>query len=258
MIDISSLDIIQISFLYVFFIILGACLGSFASAIIPREMSGQSWFSLKGENARSRCPPCGKTLSAKELIPIVSYFIQRKRCACGKHPLPFFYPALEIISIVITLFVVYAYGVSTASIGLIVSLPFFLTACHVNFKGKILSDRILIVLAYIAVGTSLIAFPHIDLMASMAGAGLIGVVTAIIKLIYDRFSSHELYKWDTVKLWIILGFWIGAEQAGLFLFLIGLGGALWCLTPQKFRNSLHLFPYNYWSLVVFYILYLSH
>ena len=79
-----------------------------------------------------------------------------------------------------------------------------------------------------------------------------------LKLIYDKFSSYELYKWDSVKLWIILGFWIGAEQAGLFLFLIGFGGALWCLTPQKFRNSPHLFPYNYWSLVVFYILYILY
>ncbi len=252
---ISELDAITLGFIYLFLIIIGACLGSFASAIIPREMSGESWFALKGESARSRCPPCGKTLTAIELIPIISFLLQKQKCACGKFPLPIIYPILEIVSLCLTIFIIAANGISIESLGLIISIPFLLTACHLNFNAHIISDRILMVLAYIAVGTSLIVFPNIDLMAAMAGAGLIGVISSGVKLLFDKFSAHELFGWDNVKLWIIWGFWLGAGKIGLFIFLIGLGGVLWAVTPVRLKKIIKNFPYCYWSVLSFYILY---
>lgn len=68
----------------------GACLGSFCNCAAWRRARGES--ALHG---RSRCPSCGRTLGAAELIPLVSFFLQRGRCrGCGVR-LSWRYPASE-------------------------------------------------------------------------------------------------------------------------------------------------------------------
>ncbi len=59
--------------------IIGAIVGSFLNVFILRYGTGKSFVS-----GRSFCFSCGKTLTAKELIPVFSYLFQRGRCTeCG-------------------------------------------------------------------------------------------------------------------------------------------------------------------------------
>lgn len=53
----------------------GLAFGSFLNATIDRIPRGQSL------NGRSHCDGCGKTLTAAELIPILSYLVLRGQCA---------------------------------------------------------------------------------------------------------------------------------------------------------------------------------
>lgn len=70
--------------------VIGAIVGSFLNVVILR---GAREEPLGG---RSRCESCRKTLSPLELIPIVSFFIQRGRCRnCGSR-LFWQYPAVEL------------------------------------------------------------------------------------------------------------------------------------------------------------------
>ena len=60
-------------------IILGLIFGSFFAALVSRWPEGKSV--LKG---RSQCDACGRTLTAGELIPLLSALWLRGRCkACG-------------------------------------------------------------------------------------------------------------------------------------------------------------------------------
>lgn len=68
--------------LYVF--LLGTILGSFVNVVIlrSRALAGRGASFLFG---RSLCPRCHKTLAWYELIPILSFILQRSRCrACGR------------------------------------------------------------------------------------------------------------------------------------------------------------------------------
>lgn len=70
-------------------IALGLIVGSFLNVVILRNVSKEN---LSG---RSHCPFCKTTLSGKELIPIVSFLIQKKRCLhCGKK-IAWQYPLVE-------------------------------------------------------------------------------------------------------------------------------------------------------------------
>lgn len=49
---------------------------------------------------RSACPDCGATLGPKDLVPIASWLAARGRCRHCGHPIPGFYPAIELAAIV--------------------------------------------------------------------------------------------------------------------------------------------------------------
>ena len=60
---------------------LGASIFSFLGVVIWRLPRGESV--VKG---RSHCPACGRTLSAAELVPCLSFLVQGGRCrGCGSH-----------------------------------------------------------------------------------------------------------------------------------------------------------------------------
>jgi len=59
--------------------VLGAMCGSFAAAVADRVPRGESVVS-----GRSRCRGCARTIAARDLVPIVSWFALRGRCRrCG-------------------------------------------------------------------------------------------------------------------------------------------------------------------------------
>lgn len=59
--------------------ILGAIFGSFTGALVVRWPAGRSVM-----DGRSGCDACGRTLGPAELVPLVSYLVQRGRCrGCG-------------------------------------------------------------------------------------------------------------------------------------------------------------------------------
>src|ERR1700759_4396527 len=51
--------------------------------------------------ARSACPRCGHPLRAGELIPVLSWLLQGRRCRSCRAPISVFYPMMEILSAVI-------------------------------------------------------------------------------------------------------------------------------------------------------------
>lgn len=79
-------------FFYTFLFIFGTLFGSFASVIIYRLRSGESWI----WTGRSHCKTCERGLWALELVPIFSWFFQWGKCKGCKSKIPVIYPLLEL------------------------------------------------------------------------------------------------------------------------------------------------------------------
>src|SRR5688572_4270733 len=59
--------------------VLGAVIGSFLAAVLVRWPEGRSVV-----RGRSQCDSCGATLGARDLVPILSWFLVKGRCRhCG-------------------------------------------------------------------------------------------------------------------------------------------------------------------------------
>ena len=80
-------------FFVLWFFVLGLVLGSFFNVVVyrlPRKLS----LIRPG----SSCPHCGHRLSAGELVPIVSFLLQKGRCRECREPIAWRYPLVELVT----------------------------------------------------------------------------------------------------------------------------------------------------------------
>lgn len=79
--------------LYIILFILWLCFWSFSTVLISRWKSWKWWIMLW----RSECPHCWHTLSALELVPVLSWVFQWWRCKECKTNIPVYYPLSEVL-----------------------------------------------------------------------------------------------------------------------------------------------------------------
>ncbi len=123
-------------------------MGSFATAVISRTMSGTSWIkSAKGGAARSECPKCAHSLHTKDLIPVLSYLWQKGRCRYCGAKISAFYPSVELTCITLSVFFLFVFGVSCLSFFLIAIMPFVLAQLIVYSRKNIVSKPLLLTIS---------------------------------------------------------------------------------------------------------------
>lgn len=69
----------------------GLCLGSFVNALVWRIHEGKGIV-----KERSQCPACAHQLSAKDLIPVISWITLRGRCRYCQSAISWQYPIVEL------------------------------------------------------------------------------------------------------------------------------------------------------------------
>jgi leader peptidase (prepilin peptidase)/N-methyltransferase len=95
----------MVFFWYFVLFIFGLAVGSFINVISLRYQPGQKFLDRKIIGGRSHCPNCHKKLNWYELIPVISFLIQKGKCRHCGHRLSLQYPLVEILSGLIFVFV---------------------------------------------------------------------------------------------------------------------------------------------------------
>ncbi len=73
-------------------LVFGLLFGSFVNALVWRLKNKRNWV-----QERSECVHCGHKLTAKDLIPVVSWLLLKGRCRYCKKPISYQYPVVEIM-----------------------------------------------------------------------------------------------------------------------------------------------------------------
>lgn len=81
--------VISVSLLF----FLGMAIGSFLNVIIYRTVNNDS--PLRG---RSYCDVCKRQIAWYDNIPVISYIVLRRRCRYCHSPIPWSYPAVEVLT----------------------------------------------------------------------------------------------------------------------------------------------------------------
>ncbi len=202
--------------------IFGLAVGSFLNVLAFRYDSDRFLFSREAlglvprrASRRSRCIHCGKALRWYELIPVVSYVVQRGRCRACRARLSVQYPLVELLAGLLFLFVPIRLHflfpfltplplVELSALWIIVFLLLLLMAA-IDFRLRIIPDEIHIVLLCVAALALLIIFP-----SGATGESFLG--------------SYGLLFWLSPVVWVnkLAGLFIGGALTG-FIFIVSRG-----------------------------------
>ena len=120
-----------------FALALGLIVGSFLNVVAYRLPRGLSLV-----RPGSRCPACGRALSAAENVPVLSYLVLRGRCRRCKARISPRYPAVEALTGLLFAGIALRYGPTATAIVLLGFAASLLAAALIDFDHRIIPDEI--------------------------------------------------------------------------------------------------------------------
>lgn len=230
---------------YAFYLIFGLLVGSFLNVVIYRlpKMLERDWqidaaqvlgtasetdrvdtpFNLA--QPRSQCPGCGTQVKAIDNIPIVSFVLLRGRCGQCQNPISLQYPAIELTTGLVTLFLIHHFGLSSAAV-LACLLTYALIALStIDYRTTLLPDSITL------------PFLWLGLLANINGtftdltSAVVGAMAGYLSLwsVYWGFkllTGKDGMGFGDFKLLGLLGAWLGWQMLPVIIILSSLAGAI--------------------------------
>lgn len=216
---------------------IGLALGSFLNSVTYRLPRGISIV-----RGRSMCVTCGKTLSWSELVPIVSFVVQRGKCTkCGRK-ISLKYPVVEVLSglIIVALYLNCTDVLSFAANG-VLALTLIAVAL-VDWEFLIIPDWILGIGFYLLFAIHALTDTDAIPEATLAAAGA-SLLLLAIRALGNRFFKRESMGLGDVKLGALLGFSFGFYMFLIVLWIAALLGASYGLSVKKQSQS-NLIPFG--------------
>jgi leader peptidase (prepilin peptidase)/N-methyltransferase len=146
--------------------VLGLAVGSFVNVLALRYEPEHFIFKKSSWSGRSFCPQCKSPLKWHELIPLVSYALQRGRCRTCKSKISPQYPIVELVSGLIFVFVPNSFSVlfplssfllSISSVLWIAVFTTLLLVTLIDLRLRVIPDEANIFLAALGVILLLLA-----------------------------------------------------------------------------------------------------
>ncbi len=131
---------------YVFFFAIGAALGSFVNVLATRYQPTGQIFGHGIARGRSKCPKCEKILAWYELIPIISFLIQRRRCRNCSAYIAWRYLLMELVGGLIVVMTFLYFGLFPISIFWSAVLFIFLLIALIDMRHCVIPDQLNIAL----------------------------------------------------------------------------------------------------------------
>lgn len=223
--------------------IFGLIVGSFLNVVILR-------FDKKSIGGRSECPQCHKTLQWYELIPVVSFFIQKGKCRNCHKKISIQYPIVELVTGIlfyisaISMINIFLPGEIVASILLAILL--MITVCFViiitvyDVKYQLIPNRWLIGLIITSILYLITWYVQQGYETSFIGQGVLfhgaGLVVVLPFLILWFISKGKWMGFGDILLigWmgLFFGFWLGVSSVFLGIYLGGLFGIAFILVKR--------------------------
>jgi leader peptidase (prepilin peptidase) / N-methyltransferase len=196
-------------------IIYGLLLGSFFNVVGLRIPLKQSIVT-----PRSACPNCGHQLKPYELIPVISYLLQKGKCRGCQSRISPIYPFYELLTGVLFATAPLVIGWSGELVVALTLISMFIIIVVSDIHYMIIPDKILIWFA------GIFFLERIFIPLSPWWDSLLGAVTGFILLLVIAIVSKGGMGFGDVKLYALLGFVLGFKLVLLSFFFSTLFGAV--------------------------------
>jgi leader peptidase (prepilin peptidase)/N-methyltransferase len=228
---------------YIFIVVLGLIVGSFLNVVIFRipVMLEREWkkhcAETTGQTAvyaetpfnlvspRSQCRHCGRLIRVRENIPVLSFLFLKGKCANCRAPISWRYPAVELLTALLSVTVAVHYGYGTKAAAAMVFVWALVALTFIDYDTQLLPDNITLPLLWAGLLVNLNGT-----FASLSSA-VIGAVAGylFLWLVYHAFkkiTGKEGMGYGDFKLFAAFGAWLGWQQLPFIILLSSFVGAV--------------------------------
>lgn len=241
--------------------ILGLLIGSFLNVVIYRlpVMMERSWKSecrlileIDTEEASeteskfnlafptSHCPHCKAEVKPWQNIPVFSFLLLKGRCHACQQPISIRYPAIELVTAVISGVVAWHFG-PTPSMWLALLLSWALIALTmIDFDHKLLPDQITLPILWLGLIAN--SFNMFCTLPDAVWGAVAGYLTLwSVYWLFKLLTGKEGMGFGDFKLLAALGAWFGWQALPMIILLSSLVGAvlgtLFLIFSRQGRNT---------------------
>lgn len=246
---------------------LGLCVGSFLNVVIYRLpiMLNRQWtiqanthLAADDEAAlaiaeadasaepfnlmvpRSRCPGCGTMISAAQNIPVLSWLWLRGKCGSCGIAISARYPGVELLTALLSLAVIAAFGFSAAGYAALVFTWILIAATFIDFDTQLLPDQLTLPLLWMGllfnlgvwVWSGFVSLPD-AVIGAVAGYLCLWTTFWAFKLA----TGKEGMGYGDFKLLGAIGAWLGWQVLPATILIASIAGLAYALTGMIRGNQ---------------------
>ncbi len=201
--------------------LLGAVLGSGLNCLAYRMARGQKWAA-----GRSVCPVCGHTLSAVDMVPVLSWLFLRGKCRhCGAKISPRYVLTEAFLGVCFVSIVLRFPFQMEALLWMLLCCCLF-TLSLVDLEIQIIPDRFLLIPAVFRMIWLLFEG---DLLSALVPALVMGGGVLALSLLMDKVLKRDSMGGGDIKLLALLGLYFPLGECLLLLIIacvLGIGIAM--------------------------------
>jgi leader peptidase (prepilin peptidase)/N-methyltransferase len=222
--------------------VLGLLVGSFLNVVIyriPKMMQRESDNYVAQESGkelphtdrfnlmvpRSSCPHCGHQITALENIPVISWLFLRGKCSACKAPISARYPAIELVTGLLSALLVWRFGSGWTGLATLVFAWFLLALTFIDFDTQLLPDDLTYPLLWIGLLVNLNGM-FVPLRDAVIGAAAGYLVLWAIYWLFKLATGKEGMGYGDFKLLAALGAWLGWAMLPTIILLSSVVGAV--------------------------------
>ena len=186
-------------------------MGSFLNCMAWRIVHGE------GLGGRSHCDSCGHVLGALDLIPILSYIINKGKCRYCGVKLSKRHLVAEAISAIVFVSILLKFNISFQALKFMLFACILLAASFADLEGYIIPDRFII--SGIVVYAGCLIYDSSAWLDGLAGGFIVAGGTLIVVLIFEKVKGVEAMGGGDIKLLFVTGLFLGLAANVICLIL---------------------------------------
>ncbi|AMJ41747.1 prepilin peptidase [Anaerotignum propionicum] len=228
----SFQDTYILAYMFILTFFIGSIMGSFINCVAWRIAHGEDFV-----RGRSHCPVCGHTLTPFELIPIVSYLMQKGKSRCCKEKISMRYPATELLTALVFVTLVWKFGLSLDTLMFMVLGLILMAIALVDLETGIIPDGLIIagILNFVLFTCLKGDIIFLKLLKGALAGLAISAPILILSLVMDHFLHKESMGGGDIKLYFIVGLYFSIQVNVLLVLLSCVFGILFTLIFQNIR-----------------------
>ncbi|HEY8607255.1 MAG TPA: A24 family peptidase [Noviherbaspirillum sp.] len=222
--------------------VFGLLIGSFLNVVIhrvPKMMQRESDNYVAQESGqplphtdrynlmapRSACPHCGHQITALENIPVLSYIALRGRCVSCKAPISARYPAVELLTGLLSAALVWHFGSGIQGLATLLFAYLLVALTFIDADTQLLPDDLTLPLLWAGLLLNLNA-TFVPLSEAVIGAVAGYLVLWAVYWLFKLLTGKEGMGYGDFKLLAALGAWLGWKMLPVIILLSSLVGAV--------------------------------